>query len=67
VICFSVARNIKCRGNHTHGKVDGLCCARLNSIKAFPEHPPWITHLWGRAIKHLTISYLTKVIGISES
>jgi hypothetical protein len=38
------------------------------SIKAFPDHLSLIIQLWGRgAIKQFTISYLTKVIGISES
>lgn len=38
------------------------------SIKASPEHVSLIIQLWGRgAIKQFTISYLTKVIGTSES
>jgi hypothetical protein len=33
----------------------------------FPETPSLITRSWRQAIKQFTISYLTKVMGISES
>lgn len=37
------------------------------SIKFFPEHLVFDNPLRGRAIKQFAISYLTKVIGTSES